>query len=87
CDPGGAVDAMVRGEGWGESVDNDDIDAISGAIRSQYEQFMGGQMRRAVDSRSIEKYSVRKLAGKLADVLETVVRGSSAADVLEPAQR
>ncbi|MGE0375673.1 MAG: glycosyltransferase [Planctomycetaceae bacterium] len=70
CDPGGAVDAMMRTEAWGESVENDNIDGISRVIRNQYEQFVAGKAIRPLDERSIEKYSVRRLAGKLADIFE-----------------
>ena len=72
CDVDGAVDRIVRKEGWGDVVANDDVDSIKKSLRRSIEKHQNGEV--TIRSSGVEDYSTSALAKRLSGYLEDVIQ-------------
>lgn len=77
AEPKGAVDNLMRKEGWGTTVDNNNIHKIAEAILNYYNMYLTGDLTESVRFKNIQRYNVKNLAAKLEGILDKVIANSS----------
>ena len=72
CDVDGAVDRIIRKEGWGEVVSNEDVNSIERSLLQSIEKHLSGEV--AIPTKGVENYSTSALAKRLSDYLGSVIQ-------------
>lgn len=74
--PDGEVKDMVRKLRRGEVVSQDDPEDVARALRTLYEKYAAGALEREYDLSERPEYTRKRLAGALAEYLESCARGN-----------
>lgn len=74
ADPESAISNLMRREVWGEVVPSDDIAAIKSSLVRFYERFRDGTLAAGWAWDGCARYTVRGLAGRLAEILHRLGR-------------
>lgn len=69
----GAVGNIVRNEGWGEAINNENIDKIGEAIYQYYQEYENGKLNPETTKYNIEAYSVKSIAAKLGKIFQKIL--------------
>jgi glycosyltransferase involved in cell wall biosynthesis len=72
ADAGGAVDNLLRRQGWGSAVRYDDVDAIADELQALYEAWRDGQLAARNELRGVEAFSYPALASELARIFDSL---------------
>lgn len=71
----GAVGNIVRNEGWGEAINNDNVAKIGDAISHYYQEYQNGKKAAKSVKYNIEAYSVKNIAAKLGKIFQKILDG------------
>ncbi|MCP4111792.1 MAG: glycosyltransferase family 4 protein [Desulfobacteraceae bacterium] len=69
----GALDNIIKNEGWGKTIENNDIEGIADTVSDFYQEFKTGNLKTKIDEKSIQSYSVKSLAYKLGCLFEEIL--------------
>lgn len=80
ADADGAVDNILRREGWGSAVQYDDVEMIANALESLYHTCCDSQSPKVYGASGVEAYSYPALAKRLGQVFESVTERAPVAN-------
>ncbi|NIU02070.1 MAG: glycosyltransferase [Nitrosopumilaceae archaeon] len=66
----GAVGNIIRREGWGETINNDNIEKIGDVLHNYYKEYISGNLNKNKQKYNIEAYNVKNLAKKLGNIFQ-----------------
>lgn len=72
ADAGGAVDNLLRREGWGSAVRHDDVERIADEVHALFQTWRDGRLAASGELLGVEAYSYPALAKGLARIFESL---------------